>query len=134
MVQQDGVNTRWSSGRCVLNLIIAYFDILPIKRQHSSMSIRILESKFFFFLFPCSYGSGDRIKLQYTQGKSYIHSGSLSNANYKKTEVLGLGFPHRWRGAFRNPGSSEYCRWLSFLPSLPPFFSIAWTLNSSCDL
>ena len=50
-MQQDGVNTRWSSGRCVLNLIIAYFDILPIKRQHSSMSIRILESKFFFFFF-----------------------------------------------------------------------------------
>lgn len=132
MVQQDGVNTRWSSGRCVLNLIIAYFDILPIKRQHSSMSIRILESKFFFFFFHAAMAP--ETELSYTQGISYIHSGSLSNANYKKTEVLGLGFPHRWRGAFRNPGSSEYCRWLSLLPSLPPFFSIAWTLPSSCDL
>ncbi|KAM4128127.1 hypothetical protein ACJW30_02G142900 [Castanea mollissima] len=50
-----------------------------------------------------------------------IHSGSLSNANYKKTEVSGSGFPQRWRGAFRNPGTSEYCK-LAILTSLPPAF------------
>ncbi|KAE9449535.1 hypothetical protein C3L33_18566, partial [Rhododendron williamsianum] len=41
-----------------------------------------------------SYGSGSRIKLAYTRKIiDAIHSGSLLNGNYRKTEVFGLEIP-----------------------------------------
>lgn len=41
-----------------------------------------------------SYGSGQRIKLAYTRKIiDAIHSGSLLEANYVKTEVFGLEIP-----------------------------------------
>ncbi|GAB2279231.1 Protein kinase C-like 1 [Dionaea muscipula] len=46
-----------------------------------------------------SYGSGSRIKLQYTRKIiDAIHSGSLLNANYQKTEVFGLEIPTEVEG------------------------------------
>ncbi|XP_073278708.1 phosphoenolpyruvate carboxykinase (ATP) 1-like [Primulina huaijiensis] len=46
-----------------------------------------------------SYGSGSRIKLAYTRKIiDAIHSGSLLNANYKKTEVFGLDIPTEIEG------------------------------------
>ncbi|KAJ6730253.1 PHOSPHOENOLPYRUVATE CARBOXYKINASE [ATP] PROTEIN [Salix viminalis] len=46
-----------------------------------------------------SYGSGKRIKLAYTRRIiDAIHSGSLLNANYKKTEVFGLEIPTEIEG------------------------------------
>ncbi|XP_073288937.1 phosphoenolpyruvate carboxykinase (ATP) 1-like [Primulina huaijiensis] len=46
-----------------------------------------------------SYGSGSRIKLAYTRKIiDAIHSGSLLNANYKKTEVFGLETPTEIEG------------------------------------
>ncbi|KAL7101589.1 hypothetical protein ACP275_08G063400 [Erythranthe tilingii] len=43
------------------------------------------------------YGSGSRIKLAYTRKIiDAIHSGSLLNADYKKTEVFGLEIPTEW--------------------------------------
>ena len=45
------------------------------------------------------YGSGKRIKLCYTRKIiDAIHSGSLLNANYKKTEVFGLEIPTEIEG------------------------------------
>ncbi|KAL5988378.1 Protein kinase C-like 1 [Asimina triloba] len=45
------------------------------------------------------YGSGSRIKLQYTRKIiDAIHSGSLLNANYTKTEVFGLEIPTEVEG------------------------------------
>ncbi|KAL6209717.1 hypothetical protein ACLB2K_020657 [Fragaria x ananassa] len=45
------------------------------------------------------YGSGERIKLSYTRKIiDAIHSGSLLNANYKKTEVFGLEIPAEIEG------------------------------------
>ncbi|KAL6220227.1 hypothetical protein ACLB2K_007983 [Fragaria x ananassa] len=45
------------------------------------------------------YGSGKRIKLPYTRKIiDAIHSGSLLNANYKKTEVFGLEIPTEIEG------------------------------------
>ncbi|XP_073044835.1 phosphoenolpyruvate carboxykinase (ATP) 1 [Primulina eburnea] len=45
------------------------------------------------------YGSGSRIKLAYTRKIiDAIHSGSLLNANYKKTEVFGLETPTEIEG------------------------------------
>ena len=45
------------------------------------------------------YGSGKRIKLSYTRKIiDAIHSGSLLNANYKKTEVFGLEIPTEIEG------------------------------------
>jgi len=42
----------------------------------------------------CSYGSGSRLKLSYTRKIiDAIHSGSLLNAEYKKTEIFGLQIP-----------------------------------------
>ena len=47
-----------------------------------------------FFFFFHSYGSGSRIKLAYTRKIiDAIHSGTLLNANYTKTEVFGLEIP-----------------------------------------
>ncbi len=61
------------------------------------MSMRILESN--IFLFPCSYGSGNRIKLQYTRKIiDAIHNGSLLNADYKKTGIFGLEIPTEVEG------------------------------------
>lgn len=46
-----------------------------------------------------SYGSGKRIKLAYTRRIiDAIHSGSLLNASYKKTEVFGLEIPTEIEG------------------------------------
>ncbi|XP_048434571.1 phosphoenolpyruvate carboxykinase (ATP) 1-like [Pyrus x bretschneideri] len=46
-----------------------------------------------------SYGSGKRIKLPYTRKIiDAIHSGSLLNAKYKKTEVFGLEIPTEVEG------------------------------------
>ncbi|XP_058069543.1 phosphoenolpyruvate carboxykinase (ATP) 1-like isoform X3 [Magnolia sinica] len=46
-----------------------------------------------------SYGSGSRIKLMYTRKIiDAIHSGSLLNAKYKKTEVFGLEIPSEVEG------------------------------------
>ncbi|XP_077215669.1 phosphoenolpyruvate carboxykinase (ATP) 1-like [Tasmannia lanceolata] len=46
-----------------------------------------------------SYGSGNRIKLPHTRRIiDAIHSGSLLNANYKKTEVFGLEIPTEVEG------------------------------------
>ncbi|KAE8706323.1 Phosphoenolpyruvate carboxykinase [Hibiscus syriacus] len=61
-----------------------------------------------------SSGSGNRIKLPYTRKIiDSIHSGSLSNATYEKTEVFGLEIPQRDRGsAFRNPASRKRCKFL----------------------
>ncbi|GKV33516.1 hypothetical protein SLEP1_g42021 [Rubroshorea leprosula] len=45
------------------------------------------------------YGSGNRIKLAYTRKIiDAIHSGSLLEANYKKTEVFGLEIPTEMEG------------------------------------
>lgn len=45
------------------------------------------------------YGSGSRIKLAYTRKIiDAIHSGSLLNADYKKTEVFGLEIPSQVEG------------------------------------
>lgn len=42
----------------------------------------------------CSYGLGSRIKLQYTRKIiDAIHSGSLLDAEYMKTEIFGLEIP-----------------------------------------
>lgn len=47
----------------------------------------------------CSYGQGSRIKLQYTRKIiDAIHSGSLLNAEYKKTEIFGLEIPTEVEG------------------------------------
>ena len=47
----------------------------------------------------CSYGNGSRIKLQYTRKIiDAIHSGSLLNAEYKKTEIFGLEIPTEVEG------------------------------------
>lgn len=47
----------------------------------------------------CSYGYGSRIKLQYTRKIiDAIHSGSLLNAEYKKTEIFGLEIPTEVEG------------------------------------
>ncbi|KAK9134181.1 hypothetical protein Syun_013511 [Stephania yunnanensis] len=46
-----------------------------------------------------SYGSGSRIKLQYTRKIiDAIHSGSLLNANYNKIDVFGLDIPTEVEG------------------------------------
>ncbi|RZC47017.1 hypothetical protein C5167_039976 [Papaver somniferum] len=46
-----------------------------------------------------SYGSGSRIKLPYTRKViDAIHSGSLLNASYTKTEVFGLEIPNEVEG------------------------------------
>ncbi|TKY70001.1 Phosphoenolpyruvate carboxykinase of ATP [Spatholobus suberectus] len=46
-----------------------------------------------------SYGYGSRIKLQYTRKIiDAIHSGSLLNAEYKKTEIFGLEIPTEVEG------------------------------------
>ncbi|EOY15568.1 Phosphoenolpyruvate carboxykinase 1 [Theobroma cacao] len=46
-----------------------------------------------------SYGSGNRIKLAYTRRIiNAIHSGSLLEANYKKTDVFGLEIPTEIEG------------------------------------
>ncbi|KAH1234444.1 Phosphoenolpyruvate carboxykinase (ATP) [Glycine max] len=46
-----------------------------------------------------SYGNGSRIKLQYTRKIiDAIHSGSLLNAEYKKTEIFGLEIPTEVEG------------------------------------
>ncbi|KAF1861569.1 hypothetical protein Lal_00025939 [Lupinus albus] len=46
-----------------------------------------------------SYGYGSRIKLPYTRKIiDAIHSGSLLNANYKKTEIFGLEIPTEVEG------------------------------------
>lgn len=45
------------------------------------------------------YGIGSRIKLSYTRKIiDAIHSGSLLNANYKKTQVFGLEIPTEVEG------------------------------------
>jgi phosphoenolpyruvate carboxykinase (ATP) len=42
----------------------------------------------------CSYGTGNRIKLNYTRKIiDAIHNGSLLNAEYKKIEIFGLETP-----------------------------------------
>ncbi|OVA07328.1 Phosphoenolpyruvate carboxykinase [Macleaya cordata] len=46
-----------------------------------------------------SYGTGNRIKLPYTRKIiDAIHSGSLLEANYTKTEVFGLDIPTEVEG------------------------------------
>jgi phosphoenolpyruvate carboxykinase (ATP) len=51
------------------------------------------------FLSNCSYGSGNRIKLAYTRKIiDAIHSGSLLNVQYKKTEIFGLEIPTEVEG------------------------------------
>lgn len=50
-------------------------------------------------LSKCSYGSGSRIKLSYTRKIiDAIHSGSLLNVEYKKTEIFGLEIPTEVEG------------------------------------
>jgi phosphoenolpyruvate carboxykinase (ATP) len=47
-----------------------------------------------FMLNWCSYGTGNRIKLNYTRKIiDAIHNGSLLNAEYKKIEIFGLETP-----------------------------------------
>ena len=47
----------------------------------------------------CSYGCGNRIKLSYTRKIiDAIHSGSLLDAEYKKTEIFGLEIPNKVEG------------------------------------
>jgi phosphoenolpyruvate carboxykinase (ATP) len=47
----------------------------------------------------CSYGCGSRIKLPYTRKIiDAIHSGSLLNVEYKKTEIFGLEIPTEVEG------------------------------------
>ena len=47
----------------------------------------------------CSYGYGSRIKLPLTRKIiDAIHSGSLLNAQYKKTEIFGLEIPTEVEG------------------------------------
>ena len=49
--------------------------------------------------FSCRYGVGSRIKLAHTRKIiDAIHSGSLLNANYKKTKVFGLEIPSEIEG------------------------------------
>ncbi|MCI22242.1 phosphoenolpyruvate carboxykinase, partial [Trifolium medium] len=46
-----------------------------------------------------SYGCGSRIKLPYTRKIiDAIHSGSLLNVEYKKTEIFGLEIPTEVEG------------------------------------
>jgi phosphoenolpyruvate carboxykinase (ATP) len=47
----------------------------------------------------CRYGTGNRIKLAYTRKIiDAIHSGTLLNATYTKTEVFGLEIPTEIEG------------------------------------
>lgn len=47
----------------------------------------------------CSYGVGKRMKLAYTRKIiDAIHSGSLLDATYKKTDVFGLDIPTKVEG------------------------------------
>ena len=78
------VNTGWSAGRWViLSLKLNFYLIL-----------QNLELTKFSHMSNCSYGHGSRIKLQYTRKIiDAIHSGSLLNTEYKKTEIFGLEIP-----------------------------------------
>lgn len=71
--------------------------------------------------FFCSYGFGNRIKLPYTRKIiDAIHSGSLLNAIYRKTEVFGLDIPTEIEGV-----PSEILHPVNTVihhPSLPLFF------------
>lgn len=82
------VNTGWSGGRYVLQCLglSQFASTIPFKRLN-------------YVCICYSYGSGSRIKLAYTRKIiDAIHSGSLLNANYKKTNVFGLEIPTEVEG------------------------------------
>jgi len=65
------------------------------------------------FISNCSYGSGNRIKLAYTRKIiDAIHSGSLLNVEYKKTDTFGLEIPTEVEGVpseILNPENTVSC-------------------------
>jgi ATP-dependent phosphoenolpyruvate carboxykinase len=76
----------------VTNMVITKMSIL-------SLSLRNLKSTWFLIQSICSYGCGSRIKLPYTRKIiDAIHSGSLLNVEYKKTEIFGLEIPTEVEG------------------------------------
>lgn len=88
------VNTGWSGGRYWFYTVYSkvpwpyWILLLRLLSEHE------LGPKNWLMLSRCSYGSGSRIKLPYTRKIiDAIHSGSLLNAEYKKTEVFGLEIP-----------------------------------------
>lgn len=99
-MQQHGatgwlVNTGWSGGRYGNSNVIV--KLCHFKQLETSS---LCSSKAEPHIFLSSrYGSGKRIKLPYTRKIiDAIHSGSLLNANYKKTEVFGLEIPTEVEG------------------------------------
>ncbi|KAM7251420.1 hypothetical protein ACFE04_023303 [Oxalis oulophora] len=78
------VNTGWSGGSSV-----GGFKVPPLLHIAIYLGASVSVSSNF-----CSYGSGSRMKLAYTRKIiDAIHSGSLLDAEYKKTEVFGLEIP-----------------------------------------
>ncbi|KAL4180126.1 hypothetical protein AMTRI_Chr13g123650 [Amborella trichopoda] len=77
----------------VILLACDAFGVLPpVSKLSLAQTMYHFIIIYIIVLLFCSYGSGNRIKL------SYIHSGSLLNANYIKTDVFGLEIPTETEG------------------------------------
>lgn len=99
------VNTGWSGGR---------YEFQPWLVVYPNASVSSFSSYKFepVHFFP-RYGSGNRIKLAYTRKIiDAIHSGTLLEANYVKTEVFGLEIPTEVEGVpseILNPVNTVSC-------------------------